>query len=122
MESGEADCGLSAIAFATALSNGVHPGAYFFDQALMRPHLLKCLYIRRKIESFPVRKERRVKNKIKRVEEFNVYCTCRRPITPGSEYFQCAACREWYHSNSCVQVEEIFKSRKVKWFCTFCKN
>ena len=43
MQSGEADCGLFAIAFATALSNGVHPGTYYFDQALMRHHLLECL-------------------------------------------------------------------------------
>ena len=42
MQSGQADCGLFAIAFATALSNGLHPGAYFFDQTLMRSHLLDC--------------------------------------------------------------------------------
>ena len=32
MQSGQADCGLFAIAFATALSNGLHPGAYFLTR------------------------------------------------------------------------------------------
>ena len=43
MQSGQADCGLFAIAFATALLNGLHPGAYYFDQSLMRSHLLIVL-------------------------------------------------------------------------------
>ena len=38
MQSGEADV---AIAFATALSHAFHPGAYIFDQNLMRSHLLQ---------------------------------------------------------------------------------
>ena len=42
MQSGRADCGLLAIAFATALLNGLHPGGYYFDQSLMRSHLLNC--------------------------------------------------------------------------------
>ena len=42
MQSGEADCGLFAIAFVNALWNGLHPGAYYFDQSLMRSHLLNC--------------------------------------------------------------------------------
>ena len=42
MQSGEADCGLFTITFATALSNGLHPGAYLFDQTMMRSHLLLC--------------------------------------------------------------------------------
>ena len=65
MQSGQADCGLFAIAFATALLNGLHPGAYYFDQSLMRSHLLNC-YERGEMEMFPIIKERRVKKKIKR--------------------------------------------------------
>ena len=121
MQSGEADCGLFAITFATALSNGLHPGAYIFDQSMMRSHLLHC-FENGKIDNFSVRRKRRVNNKIKRVEEFNVYCTCRRPITPGSEFIQCGVCREWFHSNTCVQVEKVFKNTKMKWLCSFCKS
>ena len=49
-----------------------------------------------KIETFPVRKEKRVNNMTKRFEQISVYCNCRRPITQGSEFIQCGACREWY--------------------------
>ena len=64
MQSGEADCGLFAITFATALSNGLHPGAYIFDQSMMRSHLLHC-FENGKIDNFSVRRKRRVNNKMK---------------------------------------------------------
>ena len=114
MQSGQADCGLFAIAFATALLNGLHPGAYYFDQSLMRSHLLNC-FERGEMEMFPIIKERRVKKKIKRIEE---YCSCRRPLTRGAQFIQCGACREWYHTNSCVKVD---KNTKKKWLCYLCK-
>ena len=56
MQSGEADCGLFAITFATALSNGLHPGAYIFDQSMMRSHCFE----NGKIDNFSVRRKRRV--------------------------------------------------------------
>ena len=90
--SGRAGCGLFAIAFASALLNGLHPGAYSFDQSLMRSHLLNC-FERGEMELFPIIKERRVK-KIKRIEEIIVYCSCRRPLTRGAQFIQCGACRE----------------------------
>ena len=67
MQSGQADCGLFAIAFVTALSHGLHPGACIFEQNLMRSHLLKC-FENGKLSMFPVRKTRRVAEKVKRVE------------------------------------------------------
>ena len=105
MQSGQADCSLFAIAFVTALSHGLHPGAYICEQNLMRSHLLKC-FENGKLSMFPVRKTRRVAEKVKRFEEFNVYCTCRMPITPGSQWIQCVACKEWYHTNKCIKVEQ----------------
>ena len=120
MQSGQADCGLFAIAFATALLNGLHPGVYYFDQSLMRSHLLNC-FERGEIETFPTIKERRVKNKIKRIEEFNVYCSCRRPLTRGAHLIQCGACREWYHTDSCVKIDKTFINTKKKWLCYLCK-
>ena len=36
MQSGTYDCGLFAVAFATALAFGYNPGQYFFDQPSMR--------------------------------------------------------------------------------------
>ena len=42
-QSGGYDCGLFALAFATALVNGTNPGRYLYDQRNMRKHLLECL-------------------------------------------------------------------------------
>ena len=42
-QEGENDCGLFAIAFATALANGVQPGHCVFKQSEMRKHLLRSL-------------------------------------------------------------------------------
>ena len=53
------DCGLFAIAFATALCTGQDPTGSVFDQSAMRPHLLKCLQ-NQIITPFPERSQRRV--------------------------------------------------------------
>ncbi len=42
MQSGGYDCGLFAIAYATALVLGKQPGNFLFDQEKIRPHLLNC--------------------------------------------------------------------------------
>lgn len=39
--------GLFAIAFVTALLNGLHPGAYNLDHSLMRSHLLNIIIVLR---------------------------------------------------------------------------
>ena len=122
MQSGEADCGLFAITFATALSNVLHPGAYIFDQSMMRSHLLNC-FENGKIDNFPVRIKRRVNNKIKRVEEFNVYCTCRRPITPGDRSLFNVECAENGSTATLVyRWKKYLKNTKMKWLCSFCKS
>ena len=43
MQEGFSDCGVFAIAFATALANGKQPGRYVFEQGAMRTHLMHCL-------------------------------------------------------------------------------
>ena len=44
MQSGGSDCGVFAIAYATALCLGKLPGKFVFDRTVMRPHsnALKC--------------------------------------------------------------------------------
>ena len=58
-QSGASDCGLYAIAYITHIATGLNPSLYIFRQALMRNHLLKC-FEQKKLEPFPVFKERRV--------------------------------------------------------------
>jgi len=81
MQNGSADCGLFAIAFATALINGCDPSQLFFDQAKMRHHLAKCI-MAGKMSEFPVKKcdkERR-------------NCYCRLPAF--GDMIQCTKCQE----------------------------
>ena len=52
MQSGASDCGVYAIAFATALAQGKHPECYVFSQHKMRAHLRRCLTGGR-MEMFP---------------------------------------------------------------------
>jgi hypothetical protein len=46
------DCGLFAIANATAIAFGRDPGTETFQQALMRNHLIAC-FKQKKMEPFP---------------------------------------------------------------------
>jgi len=51
-QSGSYDCGLHAIAYATALAYGNDPATHHYDQEKMRLYLRKCL-IDRKLKVFP---------------------------------------------------------------------
>ena len=71
---GSADCGLFALASATALAHGKEPGSLVFERKEMRPHLIKCLEAG-EAESFPVRKSRRMLKKIKATYTVPIYRT-----------------------------------------------
>ena len=118
MQAGTYDCGLFAVAFATALVHGFNPGQYFFDQSSMRRHLWKCLR-NQKMLMFPFTKERRSKNKVKTTQEIAVHCLCRLPSI-GMELIECTVCKVWYHANICVPVEKCYFSRGVNWSCPQC--
>ncbi len=120
MQSGSYDCGLFAIAFATALVFNEQPGRFLFDQHLMRAHLLEC-FKHRRMTQFPVKKLRRTGLKVKTIEEMPVYCICRMPELPDSKWIECTSCKGWYHSDTCVLTlsPEIF-FRKTKWLCCNC--
>ena len=60
VQSGTYDCGLFAIAFATALAQGEKPELFFFDQWNMRAHLRQC-FEDGEMKMFPVLQKRRVK-------------------------------------------------------------
>ncbi|KAL5506333.1 hypothetical protein EMCRGX_G007951 [Ephydatia muelleri] len=62
-QNGSDDCGLFAVAYATTICYGKKPEKFIFDQGLMRRHLLKCLE-NKLMEEFPVRKERRISDKV----------------------------------------------------------
>lgn len=118
MQCGGCDCGLFAIAFATALAFGEHPGQYVFDQQQMRRHLWKCLE-QQKIEMFPVKKHRRSAAKVKTTDTVPVFCLCRMPELPGTQWIECTKCKEWFHSDTCVKVPKsiLESTHQVAWYC-----
>ena len=87
IQAGGSDCGLFAIANATALVVKKDTRKFFYDQKKMRRHLFECLE-KRKITLFPVKRERRALTKISAVEFFEVHCICRLPegVFPCEEW------------------------------------
>ena len=122
IQSGTYDCGLFAIAFATALALGEKPELFFFDQSKMRAHLWQCLE-RGKMEMFPVVRKRRVKkSSVKTVEQVPVYCKCRMPELPGERMIECSMCKDWYHMDTCVGGAPLpsHLDSSLSWFCNKC--
>ena len=117
MQYGGADCGLFAIAFATALALGHAPEAFHFQQNSMRQHLRECLE-HGVITMFPYDKTRRSNKKTKNVQRVMVYCTCRLP--EFGEMIQCSCCMEWFHLDLCVTVPSRAKVRNIEWKCPSC--
>ena len=114
-QSGASDCGLYAIAYITHIATGLDPSLYIFRQALMRNHLLKC-FEQKKLEPFPVFKERRVSTCAKTMT-VRVYCYCR-SVYDGEKMVECnGGCGEWYHTK-CISTPV---HRNKKWFCKNCR-
>ena len=113
MQSGGNDCGLFAIAFATALCLGELPGRYIFEQSSMRAPLIHCLETG-EFSMFPVRKMRRNAKRVKSTTNIQVYYECRMTELPSSEIVQCTKCHEWFHF-LCINVHGLGK--KTAWFC-----
>ena len=83
MQAGGDDCGLFAVAFATALAFGEPPGQYHFAQEKMRCHLWSC-FERRQISMFLYSKLRwATESTVKSVDEVPIYCICRMPELPN---------------------------------------
>ena len=112
MQSGSYDCGLFAIAFATAIVLGKQPGLLLFEQSKMRQHLKKCLE-EGTIKMFPV-KRMRWGMKVKCNESAPVYCSCRMPELSQTKWIECSGCKEWYHAGTCVKVEAKYLKTKCK--------
>ena len=92
-QSGANDCGLFAIAFATAICAGQNPATKVFDQGKMRGHLMQCFHNGR-ITPFPEHSRKRVMKKPNQ-EVLPIFCTFRLP-DEGDTMVQ-YKCKEWFH-------------------------
>ena len=116
LQANSSDCGLFALAFATALCEGKRPEELHFKRDLLRPHLLQCLE-EGKMTSFPSKVVRRGQ-KVKRVDSINVFCRCR--TQEGGRMIACTSCSEWFHEE-CVEVpEEAWDQLDYRWLCKNC--
>ena len=122
------DCGVFAIAFATALAFGDDPTRKRFNVKKMRHHLRDCLKVKR-MSPFPEIAGDEVGSvKVDACKEkkcvFELFCICRMPYEkPKKEddfMAECDACKEWYHK-SCLKIpDRVFKKSNSKYLCTTC--
>ena len=120
------DCGVYAIAFATALMFDTDPSKITFDSQNMRQHLLKC-FTWQNLISFPSLNLLSPFQEKLQAQIVQVYCLCRRPLrfrlgkipTKEEKLTQCESCNDCFH-RSCLPSGEIFKVKK--WRCQKCVN
>ena len=118
-QAGVNDCGLFAIAYATALCLGKSPGKYRFKQELFRKHLQTCLE-REHFTMFPIIIERRKGDIISMERNICVFCYCRMPqINPMIQWS--TESWEWFHIGPCVSITDAqMKDKNFKWHCRRC--
>ena len=119
------DCGLFAVATATALAFNVDPLLCHFDGPRMRTHLKTCL-VNSKFTLFPTSKARRVPlgRRVLNTSTIELYCTCRMPWNKVTSppMILCKECMVWFHG-TCVGVERLEEEGfKGTWMCTKCKD
>ena len=112
------NCGLYALAFATAICAGEMPQLLQFDEKVMRSHLLRCLE-EEDIIPFPSTKVSTASVRVRsiiRTDVIEIFCSCR--TQEGGKMIACDGCAEWYHFN-CISTS---KRLSKKWYCTNCKT
>ena len=94
-QSGTSDCGLFAIATATAICNGQDLCMLEFDQFLMWKHLLQC-FQNGAVLPFPSQSIAARKPKVlkKEVVEYTVIVGSRIQVR---KMVQCDGCQKWFH-------------------------
>ena len=114
------DCGIFAIAFATALCKGQNPEDQLFDVTQMRQHLHACIE-KEKLQPFPS-KRRRCQNKTKKVQTVEVYCHCRLAEKKSENMEMCDGCNGWFHNDCEVIPSTAWSDRDYTWYCGLCKH
>ena len=116
-EAGGSDCGVIAIALATALANNINPYECCFKQDAMRDHLWRCLESG-KLTMFPLVKCRMPRKVVRHVDIIELYCSCQMPEVPPM--VECSKCKEWYHIK-CVSVpKRALENQSIDWYCKNC--
>ena len=110
------DCGLFALAFATALCEKKKPEQIIFEKTSMRLHLLKCLE-QENMTAFPSRQVQQSRVICKK-ETIEIYCKC--CTQEEGRMVQCEICLKWFH-DTCVNTKtQVWNKKDSKWFCEKC--
>lgn len=110
------DCGLFALAFATALCSGQEPRELHFDAGAMREHLLQCINADN-MEPFPCVSMLKKKRKCRK-DIIEVFCICR--TQEGGRMAACVSCGEWFHEDCVPLPKAVWKEPNFKWSCASC--
>ena len=113
------DCGVFAIAFATALCYKLDPTSLKFNRRAIRAHLWNSLQ-NGYIGIFPFDETSR--NGLQRADTIQVYCDCRLPHNPSRDQMaECACSNKWFHQNCQKIANKVFKYQRFQWKCNHCK-
>ncbi len=122
------NCGLFAIANATALAFQLNPCEFLYHNSEMRSHFITCCR-NRKMLPFPAVQSRKCRNWRPSFHfRCDLYCHCKMPFSTNDIGFperfrtivKCKGCNNWYHPN-CEQIpESVITSKRSKWRCSKC--
>lgn len=113
------DCGIFAIANATAIANNIDPCSCMWQLKQMRPHLLSCIEAGR-LTPFPYKKRRvSLGGKVLKNIREHIYCTCRMIYDKDIDMILCNRCQVWFHG-SCVGVIVKSYPKEEQWVCSNC--
>ena len=119
MQTNGNDCGLYAIANATALAFGRDPSKEQYIPNKLREHLIQCLE-NKEMRPFPAAKGTSKRRKaIKKIENLQLYCVCKMPDT-HTNYFLCDQCSDEYHPD-CLGLD-ILQHKDRSFICPACCN
>ena len=116
------DCGVYAVAFATALATGQNPCDLQLDGRRLRSHLIECLRQQR-LTRFPQLDAARERHEPPYALTLPLFCYCRRGDAALNHDWDMAQCRGgcagWYH-RICADIPQKVFDGDVEWVCRLC--
>ena len=117
-QEGVHECGLFAIAFAVAVCFDRKPESLYFNQKLMRKHLIKCLN-NELFELFPFKTTaENIPRPTPSLRSIKLFCVCNMPECYDKMMIQCDNCNDWFHC-SCVLPNSTIPD---VWMCSICRS
>ena len=114
---GSSDCGLYAIALATALCEGKDPCTQLFYQDCMRSHLIECLEMDKMTLFLAKEKSVSFGKRVMTTQQVKLFCHCHQPSC--GRMIRCPKCSEWFH-RQCEPISQRHWKKPSTWSCSKC--